>query len=209
MVTESHGRPARMTRNERRTQLFTAAQEVFVAHGYYGASMDTIAHRANISKPVLYQYFPSKRELYLALLDQQLAELTEQMLAALSSTGDNEFRVQATIRTYFKFIAKEGKAHRLIFENDLLNDPEVAARIEIFDATYAAAIAEIITSDTALSTAEATLLGRALAGMSHVSARYWREIEQDLNLNIASDLIYRLAWRGISRFPQKHPQETS
>ncbi len=202
MVQETRSRSARMPRDERRAQLLAAARQVFVAHGYYGASMDEIAEKAQVSKPVLYQHFPSKRDLYLALLDQQVTELTERMLKALSSTNDNKYRVEATIRAYFDFIAQDDQAHRLIFENDLLNDPEVAARIEEFNAEYASAIAEIIKHDTALSTAEATLLGRALAGMSHVSARYWLETDQELELGVASDLIYRLAWRGISHFPK-------
>lgn len=208
MTEETRTRPARLPRDERRAQLLSAAQEVFVANGYHGAAMDEIADTAQVSKPVLYQHFPSKRELYLALLDQQIAELTERMLAALASTNDNKYRVQATIKAYFEFISKDDQAHRLIFENDLINDPEVAAKIEIFSATYANAIAEIITHDTSLGDKEATLLGRALAGMSHVSARYWLENDGEIELEVAAELIYRLAWRGISRFPKEtNPEE--
>jgi len=49
-------------------QLLQAAQDVFVAQGFHAAAMDDIADRAGVSKPVLYQHFPGKRELYLALL---------------------------------------------------------------------------------------------------------------------------------------------
>ena len=62
-------RPARMPRSARRKQLLAAAQQVFVANGYHAAAMDDIAERAGVSKPVLYQHFPGKLELYLALLD--------------------------------------------------------------------------------------------------------------------------------------------
>ncbi len=58
-------RGARLARPARRKQLLGAAQEVFVAHGYHAAAMDDIAERAGVSKPVLYQHFPSKLELYL------------------------------------------------------------------------------------------------------------------------------------------------
>ena len=66
-------RSARLPRDERRAQLLAAAQEVFVANGYHGAAMDEIAETAHVSKPVLYQHVPSKRELYLALLDSHLS----------------------------------------------------------------------------------------------------------------------------------------
>lgn len=180
-----------------------AAQEVFVANGYHGAAMDEIAETAHVSKPVLYQHFPSKRELYLALLESHLASLTDLMLGALNSTTDNDERVQAVMRAYFQFIANDDQAHRLVFESDLINDPDVSARLETFNRTFADAIARVITEDTKLPHLEAQLLGRGLAGMAQVSARYWLETDGNLDLDVASDLIYRLAWRGISRFPKE------
>ena len=119
-------RSARLPRDERRAQLLSAAQEVFVANGYHGAAMDEIAETAHVSKPVLYQHFPSKRELYLALLESHLASLTDLMLGALNSTTDNNERVQAVMRAYFRFIASDDQAHRLVFESDLINDPTSA-----------------------------------------------------------------------------------
>ena len=194
---------ARLPRDERRAQLLASALEVFVANGYHGAAMDEIAITAKVSKPVLYQHFPSKRDLYLALLDSHLADLTSMLLAALNSTSDNKLRVQATIRAYFQFMANDDQAHRLVFESDLVNDPEVAARLEVFNAAYSDAIARVIAEDTKLAHVEATLLGRALAGMAQVSARYWLEANGDLDIDVASELVYRLAWRGISRFPKE------
>ncbi|QCO99220.1 TetR/AcrR family transcriptional regulator [Arthrobacter sp. 24S4-2] len=196
-------RSARLPRDERRAQLLAAAQEVFVANGYHGAAMDEIAETAHVSKPVLYQHFPSKRELYLALLDSHLTTLTGLMMAALNSTKDNDERVQAVMRAYYRFIASDDQAHRLVFESDLINDSDVSSRLETFNKTFADAIARVIAEDTKLPMLEAQLLGRGLAGMAQVSARYWLETDGNLDLDVASDLIYRLAWRGISRFPKE------
>lgn len=192
-----------MPRDERRAQLLASALEVFVNHGYHGAAMDEIAETAQVSKPVLYQHFPSKRELYLALLDEHLEALTQMLVTALGSTTDNKLRVQATMKAYFTFMAKDDQAHRLVFESDLVNDPDVAARLEAFNATYADAIGQVIAEDTKLPPVESILLGRALAGMAQVSARFWLEAKGDLDIDVASDLVYRLAWRGISRFPKE------
>ena len=106
--------------------MLAAAQEVFVANGYHGAAMDEIAETAHVSKPVLYQHFPSKRELYLALLDSHLDILIALLMGALNSTTDNKQRVQAIMRAYFRFIARDDQAHRLVFESDLVNDPTSA-----------------------------------------------------------------------------------
>ncbi|MBN3500078.1 AcrR family transcriptional regulator [Arthrobacter pascens] len=196
-------RSARLPRDERRAQLLAAAQEVFVANGYHGAAMDEIAETAHVSKPVLYQHFPSKRELYLALLDSHLGVLTDLMMGALNSTSDNKERVQAVMRAYYRFIDSDDQAHRLVFESDLINDPDVSSRLETFNKAFADAIARVIAEDTKLPPLEAQLLGRGLAGMAQVSARYWLETDGNLDLDVASDLIYRLAWRGISRFPKE------
>ena len=196
-------RSPRLPRDERRAQLLAAALEVFAAHGYHGAAMDEIAETAQVSKPVLYQHFPSKRDLYIALLENHLASLTDLMKAALGSTTDNRERVNAVIRAYFDFIAADDQAHRIVFQSDLANDPDVASRLETFNRGFSEAIAEVIASDTRLPLVEAQILGRGLAGLAQVSARYWLEMSTSLDIDVAADLVSRLAWKGISRFPKE------
>jgi AcrR family transcriptional regulator len=203
VIREPRPAKARLPRDERRRQLLQAAHEVFVANGYHGAAMDEIADAAHVSKPVLYQHFPGKRDLYLALLDHHLQSLSAMLEDALNSTTDNKARVRAAIGAYYRFISEESQAHRIVFESDLANDPEVAARLEGFDARLVGSIAEVLAEETDLSQDEATLLARALAGMAQVSARYWVQAGQGLDREAACELIYRLAWRGISRFPKE------
>ena len=117
--TSETPRGVRLPRQERRTQLLAAALEVFVAQGYHAAAMDDIADRAGVSKPVLYQHFPSKLDLYLALLDAGGQQLTARVREALLSTHDNKLRVQATIESYFAFVEESAGAFRLVFESDL------------------------------------------------------------------------------------------
>src|ERR1700689_1617081 len=74
-IAASNRRGNRLPRDERRGQLLVVASDVFVDHGYHAAGMDEIADRAGVSKPVLYQHFPGKLDLYLALLDQSVDEL--------------------------------------------------------------------------------------------------------------------------------------
>ena len=80
---DTRTRSTRLPRSARRAQLLVAAQEVFVAQGYHAAAMDDIAVRAGVSKPVLYQHFPSKLELYLDLLGESAAEMVRLVRAAL------------------------------------------------------------------------------------------------------------------------------
>ena len=196
-------RTQRMPREARRRQLLTAAHQVFVARGFHGASMDEIADVAEVSKPVLYQHFPGKRELYIALLDEHMDEFSALLTEAIASTRDNKLRVQATIAAYYEFISRDSQAFRLIFESDLLNDEQISGRLEAFNAKFARNIAQVISDDTTLPSAQALLMGRALAGMAQVSARYWVDMADEVPLKEASDLVARLAWRGIGRFPKE------
>jgi AcrR family transcriptional regulator len=191
----------RLPRPARRRQLLGAARDVFVAQGYHAAAMDEIAERAGVSKPVLYQHFPGKLELYLALLDESVAELVGAVSAALASTADNSERVPATFRAFFDYVSGAGEAFRLVFESDLSNEPAVRERLERTMYECAEMVSEFIREDAGVSNDEADLLGMALVGMAQVSARYWLSTERTIDQRLAEELLARLAWRGISGWP--------
>ena len=202
IATPQTTKPAstRLPRPARRRQLLGAARDVFVAQGYHAAAMDEIAERAGVSKPVLYQHFPGKLDLYLALLDESVAELVGAVSAALASTSDNRERVPATFRAFFDYVSGAGQAFRLVFESDLSNEPAVRARLDRAMYECAEMISEFIREDAGVSNEEADLLGMALVGMAQVSARYWLS-EGAFDKDLAEELLARLAWRGISGWP--------
>src|ERR1700755_273098 len=107
-------RTSRLPRSARRMQLLQAAQDVFVAQGFHAAAMDDIAEKAGVSKPVLYQHFPGKRDLYLALLDESAESLLDAVRAALASTHDNKLRVRATVGAYYHYVEDVTGAFRLV-----------------------------------------------------------------------------------------------
>jgi AcrR family transcriptional regulator len=204
MVTAtSTARPrgTRLPRLARRRQLLDAAMEVFVARGYHAAAMDEIAERAGVSKPVLYQHFPGKQELYLALLDESVERLIEAVVAALRSTTDNRQRVNATFAAYFGYVAEHSGTFKLVFESDFTNEPAVRARIDAADKLCADMISRVIKEDAGLADDEAHLLSIGLLGMAQVSARYWLSTLGSIPREAAEQLVARLAWRGISGWP--------
>jgi AcrR family transcriptional regulator len=191
----------RLPRPARRLQLLGAARDVFVAQGYHAAAMDEIAERAGVSKPVLYQHFPGKLELYLALLDESADDLVRIVSEALSSTTENRQRVPATFKAFYDFVAGAGEAFRLVFESDLSNEPAVRARLDRALNECADMVSLFIREDAGVSDEEAHLLGMALVGMAQVSARYWLTTDHAIPKDAAEQMIARLAWRGISGWP--------
>ena len=195
-------RVTRMPRDQRRAQLLDAANDVFTSRGYHAAAMDDIAEAAGVSKPVLYQHFTSKLELYLALLDTSCDRLVEVVREALDSTEDNADRVVATMAAFYEFVSSASGEFRFVFESDLTGDGQVQQRLWRVNNEIADAIAEVIGLDTGLPADQAKLLAISLVGMAQVSARYWvSDGGSTIGLAEAKQLISRLAWRGIRGFP--------
>ena len=202
---EARPRGVRLPRRERRAQLLSSALEVFVAQGYHSAAMDDIAERAGVSKPVLYQHFPGKLELYLAILDAACDSIIANCRAALESTQDNKQRVAAAIDAFYGYVAHDTGAFRLVFESDLTNEPAVRGHVDRVTTECADMIAAVIRDDTGLPAPASRLLAVSLVGMAQVSARFWLTNEEGLGAlsrDEATQLVAGLAWRGIRGYPK-------
>ncbi|TWG92331.1 TetR family transcriptional regulator [Nocardioides sp. J9] len=205
-LDESRPRGVRLPRRERRAQLLSAALEVFVAQGYHAAAMDDIAERAGVSKPVLYQHFPGKLELYLAILDAACDAIIANCRKALEATHDNKQRVAAAIDAFYAYVGHETGAFRLVFESDLTNEPAVRGHVDRVTTECADMIAAVIAEDTSLPEAASRLLAVSLVGMAQVSARFWMSDTDNgitgLSRDEATALVSALAWRGIGGYPK-------
>ena len=199
------GRGVRLPRTARRAQLLAAAQDVFVTNGYHAAAMDEIAERAGVSKPVLYQHFPGKLELYMALLESHVDELVGRVRTAIGSSTDNKLRVRAAVAAFYDFVDGEGQAFRMVFESDLRSEPAVQEAVERATTDSVDAITDTITADAGLDPERARLLAVGLVGLSQVTARSWLADNRRVPKEDAVALISNLAWRGIGGgFPLQH-----
>jgi AcrR family transcriptional regulator len=201
-TSDTRPRGNRLPRHERRRQLLDAALELFVTRGYHAAAMDEIAERAGVSKPVLYQHFPGKLELYLALLDESVDTLVDKVRDALKSNQENKQRVAATFGAYFEYVGGQGQAYRLVFESDLGNEPAVRARLDRGQSECAAMVSQVVREDAGISDDEAHLLSVGMVGMAQTTARYWLTSRDRIPREAAEQLVARLAWRGISGWPR-------
>ena len=200
----SEDKTNRLPRDERRAQLLSAALEVFTAAGYHSAAMDEIADRANVSKPVLYQHFPSKLELYLAVLDLHIDSLVFAIQKAIAEHRSNADRVKATVEAYFGFIDSEGEAFRLLFESDMNLEPQVRERLNRMTYDCAAAVSAVISVETGLAKEESMMLAVGLIGTVQTTARHWLDRDGKIDRTRATELVMNLIWRGISGFPKSN-----
>ncbi|MBN4925971.1 TetR/AcrR family transcriptional regulator [Hoyosella rhizosphaerae] len=194
-------RNARLPRVARRAQLLDSASDIFASQGYHATGMDDIAERAGVSKPVLYQHFPSKLELYLAVLESHVEKLISGVRQALRSSTSNKQRLRAAVQAFFDFVDNDTQGYRLIFESDALSDPSVQVRVEQASEACVDAVFDLVSHDSGLDPYRARMLAVGLVGISQVNARYWLEAQRPISKSDAVETTVSLAWGGLSHVP--------
>ena len=202
LASRKPARPgARMPRGERREQLLEAASEIYVDRGYHSAGMDEIAERAGVSKPVLYQHFTSKLDLYLAVLQQHGDILVSWVRQALRTTTDNRQRLRAAVQAFFDFIEDDSQGYRLIFENDNVTEPQVAAQVKVSIEACTDAVFDLISQDSGLDPHRSRMVAVGLVGISVDCARYWLDADRPISKDDAVEGTVQFAWGGLSHVP--------
>jgi AcrR family transcriptional regulator len=121
----------RMAGEDRRAQLVDVAKRTFSERAYDEVSMDDIAHHAKISKALLYQHFPAKRDLYIATLGVTSDELVATIVAIDRSQAPVD-RVRAALHNYLDYITKHASSFLSLVRGGIGDDPSIAAIKEQF-----------------------------------------------------------------------------
>ncbi|WP_307793897.1 TetR/AcrR family transcriptional regulator [Actinotalea soli] len=205
-------RATRMPRDARRAQVLEVAQELFAREGFHHVSMDDIADRAAVSKPVLYRHFPSKLDLYLEVVDHRGVGLVTAIEDALTTVRagappDGRSVVRAIVRAIVEFVEDAGESFSLLFESDVTRDADVRRRVEQASQDAARAIRRGLEGLAGLPAAHAELLSAALVGMTRVAATS-RYRSGDVPVEDAVELVTSLAWRGVAGLVRERPDTT-
>lgn len=100
---------------ERREQLLLVARGIFAERGFQSTTMDDIAKEAGFTKPILYQYFDSKTDLYHEIVTQTAQKLLSSLDAAVSSVESPRTKIEVAFRVYFEMVVTETDAFRILF----------------------------------------------------------------------------------------------
>jgi len=163
--------------------------------------MDEIADRAGVSKPILYQHFVSKLELYLAVLAKHVENLVSGVRQALRTTTDNRQRLRSAVQAFFDFIEHDGQGYRLIFENDNVAEPQVAVQVRVATESCIDAIFDLISHDSGLDPHRSRMVAVGLVAISVDCARYWLDSDRPISKEDAIDGTVAFAWGGLSHVP--------
>ena len=189
----------RMRAPERRQQLLTVARRVFARRGYHVVTMDDVARESGVTKPILYDHFPSKRDLYRALLEADLELLAGRIREALETSRGNRQRIQASLQAYFDFVDEEGEGFRLLMQEAVGSERDFTEMVERFREDVLRQVTEVIVRESrgnldrrAAEDVALGLIGMAEMAAQHAPGRSKADRERTV------DTLVRLAWRGIT-----------
>ena len=184
----------RLPADERRQQLLEVACDLFARTGFHDTSMDDIAEGAGVTKPVLYQHFPSKKALYGELLEDTGRRLLDQLERATSRATSGRERVEAGFRAYFQFAVGDRSSFRLLFGASIRSDPDFARTVDGVLRAAADTISALI--EIPASDEQRRVLASALVGMAEAVGR--RALtEPEVDADELARWIAEFAWFGL------------
>jgi AcrR family transcriptional regulator len=192
-----------MPRAERELQMIAVAEEVFAERGYLATSMDEVAERCGVSKPMIYEYFGSKEGLLLACIRAARAELMVVTERAMAGRADVEDMLRSGLRAYFRFIDEHAKSWSLVSTEAALVGESAGQEIE---ATRAQQINLMIGVLSEHGPFPAWINLEAAAEMTVGACErlaFWRRSHPEVTPEHAAEYVVQVLWFGMSRHLQR------
>jgi len=191
-----------MTGKERREQLIDVGRRLFAERGFEGTSVEEIAAKAGVSKPVVYEHFGGKEGLYAVVVDREMQQLLDMVTSALTGGHPRELLEQAAF-ALLDYIEQSTDGFRI-----LVRDSPVAQST----GSFASLISDIATQVEHILVAEfkhrgyeakhAPLYAQMLVGMVALTGQWWLDVRKPRKADVAAHLV-NLAWNGLSGLEQK------
>ncbi|MFW0788267.1 TetR/AcrR family transcriptional regulator [Gordonia sp. CPCC 205333] len=191
------GGTKRLPRAVREQQMLDAAVTVFADNGFRETSMDSIAAKAEISKPMLYLYYGSKDELFAACIDRESSKFMDAMAVGFNPALRQRDQARTVIKEFLRFVDENQESWRVLYRvavgTTTFADLVATSRTRITEM-----VAELIKRGTTVSSAQDIdfeLTAVALVGAGEAVAD--RISEGDVDLETATDLLVGITWRGL------------
>ncbi len=186
-----------MSAAERREQLIETARGLFAERGFDGTSIEEIAARAGVSKPVVYEHFGGKEGVYAVVVDREVRSLLSMMQAALTAGRPRALLEQATL-ALLDYVEQSSDGFRILVRDSPIGSAsgsfvsiisDVASRVEHI-------LAAEFTSQ-GYDAAAAPMYAQMLVGMVGTTGQWWLDARQPSKDEVAAHLV-NLAWHGLA-----------
>jgi AcrR family transcriptional regulator len=185
----------RLPAEERREQILDVAVQVFARQGFHGTSMNDVAEVAGVTKPVLYQHFDSKQDLYLALMSEAGKRMLATITAAAAGAPTGRAKTEAGFTAYFRWVAEHRDAFLLLFGSRASRDEESTDAIRRLTNQAAAAVEPLIEAD--IDPDHRRTLAHGLVGLAEGVSRHLVEQGRSFDPVVLAQQVADLAWAGL------------
>ena len=185
----------RLTADARRQQILDVAIDEFGRSGYFGTSMNDIADAAGVTKPVLYQHFDSKADLYRALLDEVGMRLLDAIATATGDAADGRARTERGFAAYFGWVAEHRHEFNLLFGGSARQEAEFSAQLRRINEASALAIADLI--DVDIDPVHRETIAHGLVGLAEGASRRLVNDGASFDPDEIARVVSQLAWAGL------------
>lgn len=192
-----------MTATQRREQLLDVSRRLFAEKGFDGTSVEEIAARAQVSKPVVYEHFGGKEGMYAVVVDREIQALTQALVGALEAGGHPQMLVERTALALLDYIESSTDGFRI-----LVRDSPVAQTTGTFSSLIGdvAMQVEHLLADQftrrGLDPRTAPIYAQMLVGMVALTGQYWLDARSPEKTEVAAHLV-NLAWNGLAGLQRK------
>ncbi|AFA72454.1 transcriptional regulator, TetR family [Gordonia polyisoprenivorans VH2] len=196
---------ARMTGAQRRLQLIEVARGLFAERGFEATSIEEIAQRAGVSKPIVYEHFGGKEGLYAVVVDREMETLLEMVTSSLSKNR-SLYRIQQVALALLTYMEERTDGFRILVRGDSTNSSETATYSSLLNDAISQ-VEHILAGDFERRGFEPTLAplyAQALVGMVSVTAQWWLDVREPSKEVVAAHLV-NLCWNGLTRL-DPHPE---
>lgn len=205
--TDARSKPpsgrARMTGKERREQLVLVGRRLFAEKGFEGTSVEEVAARAQVSKPVVYEHFGGKEGLYAVVVDREISQLLESITGALDAPAHPRVLAERAALALLDYIEGSTDGFRILVRDSPVTGSTGGFASLISDvATQVEHILAAAFKKNGLDTKFAPMYAQMLVGMVALTGQWWVDSRKPKKQEVAAHLV-NLAWNGLSSLEAK------
>ncbi|EGD53305.1 TetR/AcrR family transcriptional regulator [Gordonia neofelifaecis] len=190
---------SRMTGAQRRLQLIEVARGLFAERGFEGTSIEEIAQRAGVSKPIVYEHFGGKEGLYAVVVDREMETLLEMVTSSLTRNR-SLYRIQQVALALLTYMEERTDGFRILVRGESTSGGEDTRYSSLLNDAISQ-VEHILAGDferRGFDPGLAPLYAQALVGMVSVTAQWWLDVRQPEKEVVAAHLV-NLCWNGLTR----------
>jgi AcrR family transcriptional regulator len=193
----------RMTGKQRREQLLDVGRSLFAERGFDATSVEEIAQRAGVSKPVVYEHFGGKEGLYAVVVDREMRSLLDAITGVLSSSGHPRELLERAAFALLDYVESSSDGFRILVRDSPVAQSTGSFASLISDAT--SQVEHIMVNQfkqRGFDTKHAPMYAQMLVGMVALTGQWWLDARKPKRDEVTAHLV-NLAWNGLSHLERK------